>query len=767
MSRRHRSLIALSMLAAAALGPTLLGSAPQLTAARPTQQRVVREALFQPVDHFGGAITGVAVAGNFAYIDRGLRLEVLDISDPLAPRTIGRSAPLPDLAQVAAVSDGQVYLVERVWHGDAHADRLFVVDVTDPAAPRLRGRLDLGANNLLKVVVRDGLLYGAGAKAGLLVLDVRDSDRPRYLTAVATDMPAAGVAVNGDRLLVAVGSNAGAGGLRVFGLADPTRPRLMGTLDVGQDASAVAPVGRYALLATWEKVFVVDLADPAAPRVASQVGAYEGVDIVVSGTRAWLRRRWVAPRDTNHLALFDLADLPVIRPLGELPLLTSRGMAAAGDLLLAADGARGLLVVGPGEPGEKRLRLRHREPTIGAPAGIVIDGDHAFISDQDGEVWVLDLHDPAVPAVVGRVDLENEGTLLSIEGTLGAAALAVRDGRAYVARTGWNWTIGGLHVVDVSDPAAPRQVGRWDTYTELERHPELETESVMPNGYPPVLSGDRLWFTGLPLLTELDISDPTAPRFVRMADHRYPPNQGPSFPQPGSVAVADGRAWVAEPLTGLHLFDIAPGGDLSPITRSKTAGSPSDVMAAGNYTLVADGSGGLLVVDARSLAPVRSLPEVPAERLLRAGDTVIVAGYLDRVSDDRRLRLSAVDIADPSQPVLRGSYDLPGNGSWSSPPADIAVVGDLLYVTVGKAGIAILRLTDGAELPLPTAGPTLTPLPTDDPARPTPTHHVTPLPSSTPASPGATATVVARPTVTAEEWGSGDLRSLWLPMVWR
>lgn len=768
MSRRHRLLIALSMLAAAALGPTLLGSAPQRTAARPAQQRLVREALFQPIDHFGGAITGVAVAGNVAYIDRGLRLEVLDITDPLAPRMIGRSALLPGRAQVAAVSDGQVYMVERVWQGDAHADRLFVVDVTDPAAPRLRGRLDLGANNLLEVVVRDGLLYGAGAKSGLLVLDVRDPDRPRYLTAVATDLPALGLAVDGDRLLVAVGSNARSGGLRVFGLADPTRPRLMGTLDVGQDARTVAPVGRYALLATWENLFVVDLADPAAPRVASQVRAYEGVDLVVSGRRAWLRREPFAVREWNHLALFDLAGLPEIRPMGEMSLLTNGGMAASGDLVLAADGARGLLTVGPGETGENKLQLRHREATIGAPAGIASDGVYAYVSDEDGEVWVLDLHDPAAPAVVGRVDLENEGTLLSMEGTLGTAALAVRDGRAYVARTGWGWTIGGLHVVDVSNPAAPRQVGRWDAYTELERHPELETKSVMPNGYPPVLSGDRLWFTGLPLLTELDISDPTAPRYVRMADHRYSPNQGPSFPQPGSVVVADGRAWVAEPVTGLHLFDITPGDDLRPIARTDTAGSPSDVMAAGAYTLVADGPGGLLVVDARSLTPVRSLPEVPAERLMRAGDTVIVVGVVDVGQDDRRLRLSAVDIDDPSLPVLRGTYDLPGNGSWSSPPADIAVVGDLLYVTAGAAGIAILRLTDGAALPLPTAGPTLTPLPTDDPARPTATDEpVLPLPSSTPAPPGATATVVARPTATAERAGSGERRPLWLPMVWR
>ena len=80
MHRRHRFLIALSRLTAAALGLAVLASVPQPTAARPAQQRVVREALFQPIDHFGGSITGVAVEGHLAYIDRGLRLEVLDIT---------------------------------------------------------------------------------------------------------------------------------------------------------------------------------------------------------------------------------------------------------------------------------------------------------------------------------------------------------------------------------------------------------------------------------------------------------------------------------------------------------------------------------------------------------------------------------------------------------------------------------------------------------------------------------------------------------------
>ena len=773
MHRRHRFLIALSTLTAAALGLAVLASVPQRTAARPAQQRVVREALFEPVDHFGGAITGIAVAGHYAYIDRGRRLEVLDMTDPLAPRIIGRSALLPGLAQVAAVSDGQVYMVERVQTAAVQEDRLNVVDVTDPAAPRLRGTLGLGAVRLGlgslilgPVVVRDGLLYGAAWKSGVVVLDVRDPDQPRYMATAATDLPAKGVAVDGDRLLVAVGSEilSGKGGLRVFQLADPTRPLLIGALDVGQDARAVAaagPGGRYALLAAEEDLFVLDLVDPAAPRKAFQWPSGEGRRLIVNGSRAWLHRDTVFLNVDKYLALFDLTDLPLIKPMGEVHMPMLDSLAIMDEVAMVADGLWGLGVVGPGGPGDKALQLRHREPTIGAPAGIASDGIHAYVSDEDSEVWVLDLRDPAAPAVVGRADLENAkaGAEGEKRGGLGAAGLAFRNDTVYVACVASWDTSNGLHVVDVSDPRTPRQVGLWAWESELARHPELITEPLALNGYPPEISGERLWFTGAPLLTELDIRDPRAPRLVRKIDHPYPPNEFPIIPKRGSVAVADGRAWVAEPVTGLHLLDLSPTDAMRPITRTLTAGSPSDVMVAGAYTLVADGPGGLLVVDALSLATVGSLPQLRAERLVRAGDTVIVAGVVDVDRGEEHLRLSAVDISDPSLPVLRGSYDLPGVWTaWSGYTVDVAVVGDLFYVTADAEGIAILRMTDGAELPPPTVSPTLTPLPTDDP--------IQPPPSSTPA-PGATATAVTGPTATAEGSGSGELGPLWLPMVWR
>ncbi len=241
---------------------------------RAGQAETVRALEFEHIDYFSGAITGVAVEKFTAYISRGVNLEALDVANPLAPRLLGRSAALPGLARVVAVSDGLVYLVEAVRRADTTGvDRLYIVDVSDPTAPELRGRLELPKNSLMGVAVSDGWLYCAAKQSGLLVIDVHDPTQPRLVATVATDKPAKAVALADATLLVGVSTHANDGGLRVFDRTDPEAPRLIGSVDVGQEGNAVVSVGRYALLATWENVFVIDMADPARPQVAHQIGA--------------------------------------------------------------------------------------------------------------------------------------------------------------------------------------------------------------------------------------------------------------------------------------------------------------------------------------------------------------------------------------------------------------------------------------------------------------------------------------------------------------
>jgi hypothetical protein len=59
------------------------------------------------VGQVGGPTQAVAVQGNYAYVGVGLRLVVLDVSNPTALREVGTTAPFPYFVEGVIVSGSQ------------------------------------------------------------------------------------------------------------------------------------------------------------------------------------------------------------------------------------------------------------------------------------------------------------------------------------------------------------------------------------------------------------------------------------------------------------------------------------------------------------------------------------------------------------------------------------------------------------------------------------------------------------------------------------
>ncbi len=83
-------------------------------------QAQTRALEFQPTAKVGGAFTGIAVSGRWAYATRGVHFEVFDVVNPIAPFVVG-SVDLPFSVHVVGGGQGFAYLV------------------THPAQPRLIG----------------------------------------------------------------------------------------------------------------------------------------------------------------------------------------------------------------------------------------------------------------------------------------------------------------------------------------------------------------------------------------------------------------------------------------------------------------------------------------------------------------------------------------------------------------------------------------------------------------------------------------------------
>jgi len=187
-----------------------------------------------------GAVSRVAVSGDYAYFNSGDTLKVADVSDPSAPHVVGYVV-LPGLASDIAVSGGYAYVA-------ASEAGLRVIDVSNPAAP-----VEVGFVETLDVawgVAVDGD-YAYVAGWGLSVIDVSTPSAPVEVgLANSPSFNGIDVAVSGGYAYVAAIEY----GLRVIDVSTPSAPVEVGFLDTLQEAWGVAVSGSYAYVAwgSWD-----------------------------------------------------------------------------------------------------------------------------------------------------------------------------------------------------------------------------------------------------------------------------------------------------------------------------------------------------------------------------------------------------------------------------------------------------------------------------------------------------------------------------------
>jgi len=122
------------------------------------------------VGQIGGPTQAVAVQGDYAYVGIGLRLVVLDVTNPVTPTEVGATAPFPYFLEDVAVIGTHAYVA-------AGGAGLRVVDVSDPANPVEVGAWD-SPGYAEGVAVAGNTVYLADGPYGLRVVDVSDPAHP-------------------------------------------------------------------------------------------------------------------------------------------------------------------------------------------------------------------------------------------------------------------------------------------------------------------------------------------------------------------------------------------------------------------------------------------------------------------------------------------------------------------------------------------------------------------------------------------------------------
>lgn len=553
---------------------------PPERASRPAATTAAAENV-ELVGQFGGAIDAVDVQGDFAYVGEGLRLTILDISNPAQPVAVGQSSPL------------------------------------------------LGA--VLDIVVAGDYAYIAAGKAGLLIVDVADPTNPTQIDFIATPGTARNVAVAEDYAYITTG-----GGLDIINIASPTMPVESGYIDIDNASIDVDVAGDYAYVVTDRGLRIISIADPTDPTLVTAYGDKFGWAVAVAGNYAYVVDGYMFlqiidvanPAAPNEVAFYEVQARPydvttdgsyvfvagrsdglriinVANPAapteaGFYDMTGAWALAVDGEFAYVIDALRSVRIINIADPivptesgsyhGQGRIQsvtvaediayvfggwygsglhiIDVANPAFPTQAGYyhnssgtpVVAGDYAYTPSGNG-LRIINITNSAVPIEIGFVD------------TGGAEAVAVAENYAYVV----NDT--SLRVINVANPAAPTEVG----FVNLSGNP-MPMDVVVAGNF--VYIAD--WNNGLRII---NVSNPAAPAEV-----------GLYVSSPEGVDVVGNYAYVAEYYQGLLILDVT--NPATPFHAGSYAMEDAlDVVVDGEYAYVGSESGLLIVNIANPAAP--------------------------------------------------------------------------------------------------------------------------------------------------------------------
>jgi hypothetical protein len=621
------------------------------------------------VGQFGGVIDAIAVQGHYAYIGMGPRMVVLDVANPAQPVVLGQTAVLPDLVKGLAVAGRYVYIADD-------GGGLRIADVFDPTAPTLVGSFT-AADKAESVLVIGTIAYIANGIDGLVILDISNPAAPVEIG--SCDIFGGHVyevAIRGSYAYLA----AGEGGLRIVDISFMDSPYEIGSYAPPDDVLGVGIVGSVAYLATGGydgRLYVINVADPFAP---AEIGDYDipgyyAAAITIAGNTAYVAAYG------DGLRIFDIAtpSHPVEVGFYDGPSWSAKDVAVAGSIAYAIGGSDRLSIL--------NVSRRTAPLEIGSFSGLgyvsgaVIASDTAYLF-AGSTLRAFDISHPRQPTLIGSY--EAPGNIWDV---------AIAGHAAYVANAGSD----NVCIIDVSNPAAPLEIGR---ARALEPPRDLAVEDNLLYAAA-ARSGLRL----------IDVSNPAAAAEV---GSYYTPTSA------DDVAVTGKQAYVAAN------FDISGGHHVPGGLHIVDASAPEHPAAAGFYS-VTDGTyrvavsgriayvtkvpllnlspgkggwedGGLFILDVSNSVTPTQVGFYPMDAYIQ--DVLVANQYAYLPSDGDGL--SIVSLSNPAAPYLAGFYDTPGQAE------SAAMAGNYVFVADRGGGLAVLWFAAPATAFISPAGGGLT-----------------------------------------------------------
>ena len=269
--------------------------------------------------------------------------------------------------------------------------------------------------------------------------------------------------------------------------------KLVGKCSLGDQGNAIKVVDSYAYIVTWDTFLIVDVSNPRTPRIVSIMINKGGIKLDVEGSYAYITipgeyatmhiinisnpynptlvttySDWVLNKSTwgidvvdsfayvtayNKLGIINVSD--VQKPRRQNYIVISEGgigggspeaVEVKGGLAYIAAEDSGLLIINVAKP-ESIYRVGKYLTEPGWGCDIEIQFPYAYLIEEYGYMWILDISEPENPKKISNFPLVG-----------GGASIKVFESHAYVAEY-----FEGLGIIDISDPKNPEEVGYYGT----------------------------------------------------------------------------------------------------------------------------------------------------------------------------------------------------------------------------------------------------------------------------------------------------------------
>ncbi|MBE0567371.1 MAG: PKD domain-containing protein [Krumholzibacteria bacterium] len=382
--------------------------------------------------------------------------------------------------------------------------------------------------------------------------------------------------------------------------------------------------------------------------------------IEVAGTTAYT----VAAFDnySGLLTAYDISNPGKASRLGDLALTGSywfgRGDVEGSYLFVVSDNPRQMHTIDVSDPAHPAEIAAVN--LVFAPLDIAVSGSLALIVTSMGQLHVFDVSNPSAPVSVSIVNVPSSGRKVEIAGDY--AYVYCEDG--------------GLRIYNIADPANLLAAG---SVSLFDGHPAHESSRDF------ALAGDRIY---APVMESgkvhmVDVLDPANPQLIASLD----------LANGGFIDVSGDLAYVSDP-TGMSVIDVSSPTALEflgwvPYASSGSGWPAVDVVAAGSFLYLAFGRTGDNTLDSEvfSLGSPCDRGVVGSLDTPGSAEAVVIDGNYAYVADGPG-GVRIIDVTDPLVPVEVGSYDTPGYAT------KLVVSGGFAFVADGEQGLQILDVVD-------------------------------------------------------------------------